>query len=210
MAAMIKAIPTMYRGYLMRSRLEVRWAAFFDSLGIRWRYEDEGYVLSDGTWYLPDFYFPESHSWGEVKGVMDDIDLHKIKQLIQDTGRPVTVFHPDMQFQACNNWGDSYELLPRPDSSSVLVRCLECGKYYFMGTDGAYTCPCCGAYDGDHHFTTIMEGDADTALDNLTIKYIQTGPGEFDFDVNVGYKDAHYTGARAAYHRQIDHRSIAS
>lgn len=35
----IKAIPTKYGGTLFRSRLEARWAAFFDLIGIRWIYE---------------------------------------------------------------------------------------------------------------------------------------------------------------------------
>lgn len=42
----IKPIETLYRGYRFRSRLEARWAVFYDAAGIRWRYEEEGYDLS--------------------------------------------------------------------------------------------------------------------------------------------------------------------
>lgn len=35
----IKAIPTLYSGTLFRSRLEARWAAFFDLAGWQWDYE---------------------------------------------------------------------------------------------------------------------------------------------------------------------------
>ncbi len=49
-----RAIPTRYHFHLFRSRLEARWAVFFDSLGIRWTYEPEGYSLGGGG-YLPDF-----------------------------------------------------------------------------------------------------------------------------------------------------------
>ncbi|WP_142627894.1 hypothetical protein [Rhizobium sp. P007] len=35
----IKAIPTVYRGVRFRSRLEARWAAFFDLAKIIWDYE---------------------------------------------------------------------------------------------------------------------------------------------------------------------------
>jgi hypothetical protein len=61
---MIKAIDTHYKGYKFRSRLEARWAVFFDSLKIKWDYEPEGYELGDGDRYLPDFfiYFTEEHS----------------------------------------------------------------------------------------------------------------------------------------------------
>ena len=62
-----KAVQTEYKGYLFRSRLEARWAVFFDALGIRWEYEPEGIVLSDGTHYLPDFYLPDFHCFFEVK-----------------------------------------------------------------------------------------------------------------------------------------------
>ena len=51
----MKAIQTEYKGYLFRSRLEARWAVFFDACGVRWEYEPEGYDLGDGIYYLPDF-----------------------------------------------------------------------------------------------------------------------------------------------------------
>lgn len=51
----MKAIETRYKGYRFRSRLEARWAVFFDALKIGWEYEPEGYELKDGTRYLPDF-----------------------------------------------------------------------------------------------------------------------------------------------------------
>jgi hypothetical protein len=54
----MKAINTFYKGYRFRSRLEARYAVFFDALNIDWEYEKEGYVLSDGTCYLPDFWLP--------------------------------------------------------------------------------------------------------------------------------------------------------
>lgn len=61
-------IQTYYAGCHFRSRLEARWAVFFDYMGIEWLYEPEGYVLSDGTYYLPDFFLPECGTWVEVKG----------------------------------------------------------------------------------------------------------------------------------------------
>ena len=63
----INAIPTEYKGYKFRSRLEARWAVFFDACGVRWEYEPEGLILSDGTYYLPDFYLSDFHCFFEVK-----------------------------------------------------------------------------------------------------------------------------------------------
>lgn len=79
----MKAIETMYAGTLFRSRLEARWAVFFDELGIKWEFEPEGYVvgLSDPiadadrtVHYLPDFYLPNTETWVEVKGDEDRLD----------------------------------------------------------------------------------------------------------------------------------------
>ena len=64
----IKPIETFYNGYRFRSRLEARWAVFFDEAGIKYEYEPEGFDLGDGLFYLPDFYLPDEDTWVEVKG----------------------------------------------------------------------------------------------------------------------------------------------
>ena len=64
----IKAIETQYKGYRGRSRLEARWAVFFDALGVKWEYEKEGFDCGEYGYYLPDFYLPECPLWIEVKG----------------------------------------------------------------------------------------------------------------------------------------------
>lgn len=53
----IKAIETKYNGFNFRSRLEARWAIFFDMIGLKYEYEVEGYEMN-GVRYLPDFYIP--------------------------------------------------------------------------------------------------------------------------------------------------------
>ncbi len=68
---MIKAIETRYKGYRFRSRMEARWAVFFDAMGLSWDYELEGFDLESLGWYLPDFFFNENRFYGpyvEVKG----------------------------------------------------------------------------------------------------------------------------------------------
>jgi hypothetical protein len=64
---MIQAIETKYKGYNFRSRLEARWAVFFDALGIKWEYEKEGYDLGKLGWYLPDFWLPDFSFYVEIK-----------------------------------------------------------------------------------------------------------------------------------------------
>lgn len=62
----IKAIETIYNGYKFRSRLEARWAVFFDKAGIEYEYEPEGFDIG-GVWYLPDFYLPWYNCYVEIK-----------------------------------------------------------------------------------------------------------------------------------------------
>lgn len=90
----IKPIETEYKGYRFRSRLEARWAVFFDALGIKWEYEPEGFELPSGKRYLPDF---RVKCWGtrgeiedkpfdlyiEVKGVMTDDDYARIREFAE-------------------------------------------------------------------------------------------------------------------------------
>jgi hypothetical protein len=83
-----RAIETRYKGYRFRSRLEARWAVFFDHLGWPWEYEPEGYELPGGVRFLPDF---------RVAGYIVEIkpttptedEKTKAKLLSQSLGEPV-------------------------------------------------------------------------------------------------------------------------
>lgn len=85
----MKAIQTEYNGYKFRSRLEARWAVFFDEAGIKYQYEPEGFEMQDGTRYLPDFYLPDLDLWVEVKGVMSEYDEKKVTEF--SVGRRVAL-----------------------------------------------------------------------------------------------------------------------
>lgn len=85
----IGAIPTKYRGIKFRSRLEARWAVFFDTLGVLWEYEPEGY--RDGSmYYLPDFWLSREGVFWEVKP-RPDFDRQKPIMLSKLTGHDVLV-----------------------------------------------------------------------------------------------------------------------
>jgi hypothetical protein len=86
----IRAIETKYRGYRFRSRLEARWAVFFDALRIKWTYEPEGYELPDGSRYLVDFYLPEYQVFAEVKpDDHSETSFTKAIELAKATGKPI-------------------------------------------------------------------------------------------------------------------------
>ncbi len=85
----MKAIETVYNGYRFRSRLEARWAVFFDVLGIQYEYEKEGFEFDDGTKYLPDFWLPQVNVWAEVKPKpLTDEEIRKCVLLYAATGEP--------------------------------------------------------------------------------------------------------------------------
>jgi len=96
----MKAIETQYKGYRFRSRLEARWAVYFDSLGLHWEYEKEGFDL-DGVWYLPDFWLVEVKMWAEVKPTnFTSMERHKCICLASATSNPVLMLNgsPDFKY----------------------------------------------------------------------------------------------------------------
>lgn len=81
----IRAIETRYAGCRFRSRLEARWAVFFDHLDIAWEYEPQGYEVThritqtEGTFrYLPDFWLPDLGVWAEIKGELDTTETTRL------------------------------------------------------------------------------------------------------------------------------------
>ena len=114
----MKPIETIYRGYRFRSRLEARWAVFFDRVGIAWEYEPQGYEVgfSGGEWsktrYLPDFWLPQTKTWAEVKGDVETINWQLLAEAVDwGCGLPDTT----------ESWGTTRGLLllgPIPEPSS--------------------------------------------------------------------------------------------
>lgn len=99
----LRAIDTEYKGYLFRSRLEARWAVFFDAMQAVWQYESEGYELGDGLRYLPDFVV-NGNTFVEIKprSYLAHIDANdetfrydwdRWWRLVQQSQRPLYVCH---------------------------------------------------------------------------------------------------------------------
>ena len=170
----IKAIPTKYGDTTFRSKLEADWARFFDSVHLRWAYEVEGYELPDGTWYLPDFWFPDCKTFFEVKGVMGEKDINKIQQLAKSVvhkGLMVLVggVHiPDSiglvyPFPGFPDPDGCYDAWEKPDevksladyNDVELVECSKCLQPYFIHNNTDYACRNCGYYDGTSTFGTV-------------------------------------------------------
>lgn len=93
------ATPTQYAGTVYRSKLEARWALFFDLVGIKFNYEPKHIEFTssiDGekTGYLPDFWMPDLNggSYVEIKpDAPAPNEIEKAVKLCRQTGRPVYI-----------------------------------------------------------------------------------------------------------------------
>ena len=124
-SAQIKAIETRYKGYRFRSRLEARWAVFFDALGISWEYEPEGFDLGPAGYYLPDFKLKLPSglvTWCEIKpeGSPRDPKLSKFNDLLVS---PVDGSFVEFGQQLS---GDPYSVL---SSAEMCPRCGEIDRH---------------------------------------------------------------------------------
>jgi hypothetical protein len=117
----IKAIETRYKGYRFRSRLEARWAVFFDALGIAWEYEKQGFALTSGN-YLPDFWLPKHRYWIEIKGEHPSEEEQALgMELAEATDDRVFLFFGSI-------FVPSYE---RPGASAPEAYCLSGWDCYY-------------------------------------------------------------------------------
>lgn len=151
----IKAIETRYKGYRFRSRLEARWAVFFDEARIEWEYEAEGFNL-DGTKYLPDFFLPNLGTYVEVKGSGDISDNEWDKVWRFSKYKPIIVFRGQMpgSFSDFDDGGGVFvpiTLSPSPDGDDTRFPMYrDCCGYQYIGSPIHHTmkqesCPRCDA-----------------------------------------------------------------
>jgi len=163
----LQAIETSYRGYRFRSRLEARYAVFFDALGVRWGYEVEGFRLSDGDHYLPDFWLPDQKVWIEVKGAEPtERETRVAIELASATRYPVAVVGGNW-----NEWARSpdfslavgwwFPLVRRAyDDRASFYDCGRCQTFYVASLhDDNWHCPECGTY-----VSPLLDGRIEEAL----------------------------------------------
>lgn len=132
---MIQAIETTYQGYRFRSRLEARWAIFFDALGIEWMYEYQGFEMPNGRRYLPDFYLPELDVWFEVKGAFPDRNeqdtfIHFTKT---DHDKVLFVSFHDVDFTNITCWFAGKNV-----RNAMFVECTQCDHIGFIAVNSEY------------------------------------------------------------------------
>lgn len=162
----IKAIETEYKGYRFRSRLEARWAVFFENIGMNWRYEPEGYDLGKVGYYLPDFLIlsPQGYNfYYEIKpnGYVNDGKLDTLIKLLKESQPKKEYVGPDdgtPVFEGSTLIGDPIDIITK-EIPTVCPRCgvirpdgFECGggKYVAEINCG---CAICDFTEGNGHYT---------------------------------------------------------
>lgn len=152
----IKAIPTDYRGTHFRSRLEAKWAAFFDLVGWPWQYEP-----IDLNGYIPDFVLPlYKPIVVEVKPELYLQQLFQHRKRIEDSGwdKEAMIVGADT-FQ--NEFEDAaigilWERHHERDVSgnwacSIFHKCTKCNSWSFHHEEWTWSCRVQGCYEGDHY-----------------------------------------------------------
>jgi hypothetical protein len=157
-------IPTIYRGIWFRSRLEAKWAAFFDNLGWRWDYEP-----FDLNGYIPDFVldFPHRPMLVEVKPAMYVKDYCAPTSKVQRSGwaddalivgarifdDPACVSEPAIgwlsqreRIEECREWDWGF---------GILFWCLHCRRLSIRHDHGHWECRINGCYDHGHHIGVL-------------------------------------------------------
>lgn len=158
---MLKAIETQYNGYRFRSRLEARWAHFFNTLGVRYEYEKEGFDLPYGGKYLPDFWLPQQQCWIEIKAEKPtEEELIKAADLAFMTRKWVDIVWGNIGEQAIYafrlpfygfSYGHGYEFAICPECDQLCIAHIDnSGRYWselynLSISSGAFThCYACG------------------------------------------------------------------
>jgi len=123
---------TEYKGNSFRSRLEARWALFFDLVGIRYRYEVGGFTLKNGMLYKPDFWLPDYEIWVEIKpDKPKPKEKLKARLLAEESRSPVYIF--------AGNVG-AYVIYDAYQSRRLMLHeCEFCGALLFVAPEQPVT-----------------------------------------------------------------------
>lgn len=187
----ISPIETRYADCLFRSRLEARWAVFFDTLGIEWQYEAQGYVCQprchlSGTApfrYLPDFWLPQWELFAEVKGQLKPPETCQLLDAAAYLSAPS---------DGCGYGNDLVVLgqVPRSDVPSRFPVLLHMHKGILTGYPWQLgRVACCGeqaplviATDGDESISSVrVLHDPGAFMTAFLVNGLSCRPGELSY-----------------------------
>lgn len=128
----------------MRSQWEVWYAEWLRINDIKFEYEPETFVFSDGTAYTPDFFLIDTNEYVEVKGWLTEKHKQKLLQFQKDYPNKVIIL-ADKNYLA--NLG--IDLKKKWITSKPLFACDKCGANYYRVYPRQKFCsvPCRNSYN---------------------------------------------------------------
>jgi hypothetical protein len=152
-----RGIPTTYEGVRFRSRIEAKWAAFFDLVEWPWTYEP---LDLDG--YIPDFVLGFSTPIAvEVKHVMGQAEFD---ELVHDRAKiTASGWTGETLLLGATVGADRLGWLREGGTWDLAFPflCLDCGRRSFAHASGSWRCRVTGCYLGNGHIDRSWDLEAD-------------------------------------------------
>lgn len=157
----IQAIPTMYGGVQFRSRLEARWAVFFDTVGWPWVYEP-----LDLRRYIPDFIlsFEAGPIAVEVKPetMLAPLGEYAQRMVLSGWSRELLVIGAAVHGDVIGVIGDPVGGMDSGREVALgpaeIFACINCGRVSVLNADYSWRCRVSGCYGGNSHRGHVDEG----------------------------------------------------
>lgn len=166
----MKAIPTVYKGVQMKSRLEADVAFLLDRMGCEWEYEPQSFLLNDGTHYLPDFRVGRLWLWVEARGYVTEKGKRQIREFRRHLGEhdsylAITSTGTSLTEPALSPDGMDHET----HGHIGVATCGGCGRGFFYPESEGWACRWC---ESEHVFQEgrleIMDGRL--CVDGLSVR----------------------------------------
>lgn len=183
----MKAIETTYANCRFRSRLEAKWAAFFDALNWTWTYEP-----FDADGYIPDFLIDgdapllvevkpavtEAQYRAPIGKIVNGLRGHWDEDVLIVGAAPAAVITPHSP--AAGMLGQHFGPELREEHGfeewqfepGEWHRCLKCGRIAVHHAIQIFNSRPCGCYDGDSYLGEIGQSEVQS-LWNTAISAVQ-------------------------------------
>lgn len=161
---------TLYNEYFFRSKLEAKWAVFFDLLHVPYQYEPNAYRCDDGSQYTPDFYLPEAYLrsdrypkglYLEIKPIewkQDQAYSTRIASAFKDKANLVLFRGDPLDVLSKEDLIQNEQLCPHWDDCMLFMYCDKCTAFKAEFYEGNYFyCPECG---GNVNSKRVMQAGA--------------------------------------------------
>ncbi len=182
----VQTVAAVYKGYRFRSRLEARWAIFFEALGVPYECNPEGFLTSDGLRYEPSFWLPVQECWVDADRCVGHALPHTAASAVAaETCSPIYIFCAPIR-PLSNGW-------PARNGTILAPAPFAIRQHVDGGCSAPYVwsrCPVCDKLDLQHW----GKGDGKCCLGNehegmngrgLPQAYLKASRAHFSYDKRI-------------------------